>query len=162
MGEGQMVARALAEELAVAYAEDTGPNSLRYVSWADLQHWEISPDGLHQVCLWNLEEISRALFPVVFNPPDRRDPMFIWNVRDGYDASRILLHHWLAEAAGQAAGDLVLGVPDRHWLVATGSADGEKLRGIRRRVQDRYHRAEFPISPLLYVMLDGRLTELPE
>lgn len=162
MGEGQMVARRLAEGLAVAYVEDTGPNAVRYITWADLQIWGLGKDGLHQVALWNLEQQSRPLFPVVMNPPGRQDPMFIWNVQDGYDASRILLHQWLAEAAGQVAGDLLLAVPERHWLVATGGANPQKRAALRRLTEDRYHRAVFPISPHVYVWQGDRLTVLAD
>lgn len=157
IGEGQMVARLLAEGLAVAYVEDTGPNQVRYVTWGDLQMWEMGPGGLHQVALWNLEHRSRALFPVVMDPPGRRDPMLIWNVQDGYDASRILLHRWLAEAAAQVRGELLLAVPDRHWLVATGGADPQKRAAVRRLTEQRYHGSVFPVSPLLYVWRGGKL-----
>ncbi|MFO7173658.1 MAG: DUF1444 family protein [Bacillota bacterium] len=162
LGQGQMVARLLAEGLAVAYVEDMGPNEIRYVTWGDLQLWGIGPDGLHQVALWNLQEQSRPLFPVVMNPPDRKDPMFIWMVGDGYDASRLLLHDWLAEVAAQVAGDLVLAVPERHWLVATGSANPTKLAAIRRLTREKHDASVFPISPHLYVWRGDRLEVLPE
>lgn len=161
-GEGQMVARQLAEGLAVVYVEDTGPNEVRYVTWADLQMWEMGMDGLHQVALWNLQERSRPLFPVVMNPPGKKDPMLIWNVQDGYDASRLLLHHWLAEAAAMVAGDLLLAVPERHWLVATGSSSAQKRAALRDLTEQRYHAAVFPISPLLYVWRGGRLAVLQD
>lgn len=151
MGEGHMVARQLAEDLAVVYVEDTGPNEIRYITWADLQHWGTGLNGLHQIALWNLEQKSQGVFPVRFNPPDRADPMFIWNVQDGYDAARLLLHHWLAEAAAQVNGDVLVAVPERHWLAVTGDSDPRKRAAIRRLAEDRYHKATFPVSPHLYV-----------
>lgn len=157
MGEGQMVARLLAEGLAVVYVEDTGPNEIRYVTWGDLQMWEVSMHGLHQVALWNLQEKSRHLFPIVMDPPDRRDPMFIWNVQDGYDAARLLLHDWLAEAARAVDGDLILAVPDRHWLVATGHRNPQKREAVRRLTEQRYHTSVFPVSPHLYIWRGDRL-----
>lgn len=160
MGEGRMVARHLAEELAVAYVEDTGPNEIRYITWSDLQAWGLGVAGLHQIALWNLEQKSRPLFPVVMDPPGRRDPMFIWNVQDGYDAARILLHHWIAEVAGLVRGNLLLAVPERHWLVATGDATADKREALRRLTDERFHRATFSVSPLLYVWKDGSLEVL--
>ncbi len=151
MGEGQVVARQLAEGLAVVYVEDTGPNEIRYVTWGDLQSWDLSPTGVHQVALWNLEARSKALTPTVIDPPGRHDPMLVWNVQDGYDASRLLLHRWVAEAAEQVRGDLILAVPDRHWLVATGDTDPQKRAAIRRLTDQRYHSSVFPVSPLVYI-----------
>lgn len=161
LGEGHMVARLLAEGLAVVYVEDTGPNEVRYITWADLQAWGLSPDGLHQVALWNLQSLSEPLFPVQMSPPEKRDPMFIWMVGDGYDASRLLLHDWLAEAAAQVAGNLVLAVPERHWLVATGDGNAEKLAAVRRLTRQRHDSSVFPISPHLYIWRGDRLEVLP-
>ncbi|BDG62449.1 DUF1444 family protein [Caldinitratiruptor microaerophilus] len=157
LGEGHMVARLLAEDLAVVYVEDVGPNEIRYVTWEELQAWGIGPDGLHQIALWNLDEKSRPLFPIVMNPPGKRDPMFIWNVQDGYDAARILLHRWLAEAASQVDGRLLLAVPDRHWLAATGDRDPQKRAAFHRLTRERFQTTIFPVSPHVYVWTGHRL-----
>lgn len=160
LGEGQMVARLLATDLAVVYVEDTGPNQVRYITWSDLQHWGIGEAGLHQIALWNLERISEPVFPIVMNPPDRRDPMYVWSVQDGYDAARLLLHRWLAEVAPELDGQPLIAVPDRHWLAVTGAGDARKRAAVARLTRERYQRAAFPVSPLVYLWQGDRLEPL--
>lgn len=157
LGGGQMVARLLAEDLAVVYVEDLGPNEIRYITWGELEAWGIGPGGLHQIALWNLEAKTRPLFPIVLNPPDRNDPMLIWNVEDGYDAARLLLHRWLAEAASRVDGRLLLAVPDRHWLAATGDRNPQKREAFHQLARERYQRSVFPVSPRVYVWTGDRL-----
>lgn len=157
MGEGQLVARLLAEGLAVAYVEDLGPNEIRYITWSDLQHWGIGEGGLHQIALWNLEEKSAPVFPVVLNPPKRQDPMYVWCVQDGYDAPRLLLHRWLAKVRPELDGDPLFAVPDRHWLAVTGDRHRSKRESMRSLTEQRYHRSPFPVSPYLYVWRGDRL-----
>jgi uncharacterized protein YtpQ (UPF0354 family) len=149
-GQGTMVSGAIAEGLHVIYGVEEPGDKIRYVSYQDLRDWGVSHTTVHVTAVRNLERLTEGQRVTKLDRPEGGRPMFIWNLMDGYDAARILLPKWLHAFAEAVPGNLVIGVPHRHWLVAIGDADPELVAVVRRRVQVEHREAGFPVSPYLY------------
>ncbi|HYF91668.1 MAG TPA: DUF1444 family protein [Symbiobacteriaceae bacterium] len=149
-GQGQMVHGAIVEGLHVIYGIEEPNDKVRYVTYQDLRDWGVSHTAVHVQAVRNLEHRTEGQRVTRLGPPDGSNPMFIWNLKDGFDAARILLVRWLDDFAGAVQGQLLLGVPHRNWLVAIGDADPKLVDVVRRRVAGEHHSADFPVSPFLY------------
>lgn len=156
-GGGQMVAVELAEGLFVVYVQDMDRHRVRYVTFQDLREWGVSQTVLHITCVKNLEKLSASSRFTKLDQPDKPNPMFVWNQQDGYDAARLLLHPHMRQFAGEVSGPLIFAVPDRHWLVAVGGDDPQLVDFVARKARERYEGAHFPVSPYLYVWVDGAI-----
>jgi len=61
--------------------------------------------------------------------------LFIFNSGDGYDASRLLLAELLASWARDLPGHLVVGIPNRDFLIGFSDADPEILERVAQQIQ---------------------------
>lgn len=156
-GAGQMVAGELIEGLFTVYVHDLDRYRVRYVTYEDLRDWGVSHTVLHLTCIQNLQKLTAPLRFTKLDNPKRSNPMFIWNQNDGYDAARLLLPKYLDEFAAGVSGNLIIGVPDRHWLVAAGDDDPRLIEFVASKVKERHGDAAFPVSPDLYMWADGSL-----
>ncbi|HEY8346426.1 MAG TPA: DUF1444 family protein [Symbiobacteriaceae bacterium] len=156
-GQGQMVNGTIAEGLRVIYGIEEPNDKIRYVTYQDLRDWGVSHTVVHFTAVRNLRERTRGQRFIKLDTVQGGRPMFIWNLKDGFDAARILLTEWLEEFAEAVPGRLVLGVPHRNWLVAIGDGDPDLVKVVRRRVMEEHRVADFPVSPYLYLWNGGKL-----
>ncbi|MFZ5818153.1 MAG: DUF1444 family protein [Bacillota bacterium] len=160
-GQGQMLSGQIAEGLFVIYGIEEPNEKVRYVSVQDLRDWGVSHSTVHVTAVKNLDRLTRGKRVSKLDSPDGDRPMFIWNLKDGYDAARILLPKWLDDFAEVVPGNLVIGVPHRHWLVALGDGDEQLLELVQKRVQLEHKEAGFPVSPFLYTWDGVSLSRYP-
>jgi uncharacterized protein YtpQ (UPF0354 family) len=154
-GEGQMVNGPIAEGLITIYAIEEPNDKVRYVTYQDLRDWGVSHSVVHVTAVRNLERLTKGKRITLLDRPEGGRPMYIWNLKDGYDAARILLPEWLEQFREAVPGNLVMAVPHRHWFVALGDEDPELVRMVQRRVFQEHREADFPVSPYLYTW-DGQ------
>jgi uncharacterized protein YtpQ (UPF0354 family) len=152
-GGGQMVAALLAEGLCAVYVEDLDRYRVRYITNDDLKHWGVSQTALHSTSVRNLEEATRTLQFARLDNPERPNPMFVWNRQD----ARLLLYSYMKDFSATVSGQMLVAVPDRHWLVAIGDRDAALVDRVQRLVRQRHRQEEFPVSPHLYRWEEGKL-----
>jgi uncharacterized protein YtpQ (UPF0354 family) len=120
--------------------------------------WGVGPDDVHAAAMANLAVWSAgAPWVDEVNGPRR----VVWSDSgDGTDAARILLPEVRAQLAAALGGigRVLIGVPERDLLIATGLAgDDEFAAMLAAYISDRSHSADHPIDPGLFELVDGEL-----
>lgn len=144
----------LAGDLAVAFVVDE-PDRYCYITAAVAQRWGVGPAQLLGAALANLRRISLGAVWKQIGRGARA--FFLCETFDGYDAARVLLGRELAQLAARVAGNPIVGIPHRDFLVVAGDRDLRLVAELQAMVGEDFARAPFPISPRLYAWQDGRL-----
>lgn len=141
--------------LPVAFVVDevTGYN---YLHQPDLERWGVTEELLFQTALENLRRLSRQAGRFHMIGRDER-LMLLWETWDGYDASRILLQPELNEMAALVAGNPMIAIPHRDYMVMFGDASPAFVTEMSERVQEDFEDASYPITPRLFTLVDGTL-----
>lgn len=83
--------------------------------------------------------------------------MLVWETFDGYDASRVLLTRGLIEAASLLAGNPIIGLPHRDYLVMFGDADPEFVLQMQERIREEFEAHPYPITARFLTLVGGNL-----
>jgi uncharacterized protein YtpQ (UPF0354 family) len=144
-------------DLMIAYVIDE-ERSVAYINEDHLERWNISVQDLHERALENLRRRTDAgvRYTTVGEGEQR---LFIFNSGDGYDATRLLLAEVLASWARELPGNLVVGIPNRDFLIAFSDANPEILRGVAHQVQADAAQREYGLTEQLFTLADGVLKE---
>lgn len=177
---GLDLARADAEQLLAAARQssaqpivDDGPCGLRVVyalpaSGFDVivngEHvlsWGVGPDAIREAALRNLATWSGTTGWTAESSEGRR--LIASDSGGGWDASRILLpevRDYLVAELGPAR--ILVGLPDRHLLLAGGMAAGDTEFAVlfHQFVTDQFAGSDEPIDGRIFELADGRLAEL--
>lgn len=144
-------------DLIVTYVIDE-ERSVAFISEAHLERWGISVQDLHEQALENLRR--RTLEQVDYAATGAGEQrLFIFNSADGYDASRLLLADVLAAWARELPGRLVVGIPNRDFLIAFSDANPDILSGIARQVQADSAQREYGLTDQLFTLAEGSVRE---
>lgn len=120
-------------DLIIAYVIDE-ERSVAYINEDHLERWGVSVQDLHTCALENLRRRTEAQVKyTTVGAGEQR--LFIYNSGDGYDAARLLLADVLAGWARALPGNLVIGIPNRDFLIAFSDANPEILRAVAAQVQ---------------------------
>jgi uncharacterized protein YtpQ (UPF0354 family) len=144
-------------DLMIAYVIDE-ERSFAYINEDHLERWKISIVDLHQQAIDNLRRRTdeRATYTAVGAGEQR---LFIFNSGDGYDATRLLLSDVLADWAREVPGRLVIGIPNRDFLIAFSDANSEVLRGVAAQVQSDAAQREYGLTEQLFTLANGVVKE---
>lgn len=132
--------------------------SVAFINEDHLEHWSVSVQDLHARALENLRRRThdRVDYAAAGTGEQR---IFIFNSRDGYDAARLLLTEILADWAREMPGNIVIGIPNRDFLVAFSDANPEILRGLAQQVQADAASREYGLTDQLFTLAGGVLQE---
>jgi len=144
-------------DLMIAYVIDE-ERSFAYINEDHLELWNISVHDLHEQALENLRRRTdeQVKYTTVGEGEQR---LFIFNSGDGYDATRLLLADVLAAWAREVPGHLVIGIPNRDFLIAFSDANSEILRGVAAQVQSDSAQREYGLTEQLFTLADGVVKE---
>jgi len=148
--------RPFAAGLQIAYVVDD-PNALRYINGADLGRWRVTPGELDAIACDNL--VARSPLSNLIAVGEGASRLFIFNSGDGYDATRILLSDRLREFARQVAGRLVVGIPNRDFLIAFGDTDRQLLERVRWQVKRDNHSVDSRLTDRLLTLAGESIEE---
>lgn len=116
-------------------------HSMAYVNEDHLARWGTEIEELHELALANLAAKTGPDTYKVHRSGART--LCICQTLDGYDATRILLPDLMAEWAGRVPGRLLLGIPNRDFLIGFSDRDRDIVRQItaqvRRDARERDH-----------------------
>jgi len=143
-------------DLMIAYVIDE-ERSVAYINEEHLDRWSVSAHDLHEQSLVNLRRRTEQVKYTTVGTGEQQ--LFIFNSGDGYDASRLLLSEVLAEWARALPGNLVIGIPNRDFLIAFSDANPEILRAVAMQVQADAARREYGLTDQLFTLIKGAVKE---
>jgi uncharacterized protein YtpQ (UPF0354 family) len=152
-----LVYREFLADLIIAYTIDE-ERSVAYINEDHLERWSISAQDIHEQAITNLRR--RTLDQVDYmTTGEGEQRLFIFNSNDGYDATRLLLSDVLAGWARELPGNLVVGIPNRDFLIAFSDANLDILRAITHQVQADAAQREHGLTDQLFTLADGVVKE---
>lgn len=141
-------------DLMVAYVVDEG-QSVAFVNEDHLRHWNVAEPVLYQRAVQNLR--ARPWQPHPGQLGSGKAGILIFNGRDGYDATRVLLPELLTAFAAQVPGNLVIGVPNRDFLIAFSDAEPSVFNRVRQQIEIDARTQAHPLSTQLLTLRDGQI-----
>ncbi len=114
-------------------------------------------DAIHEYALENLRKRTSSKVYQMHGWGDKT--LISCEARDGYAATRILLPDLMAIWAGRIPGRMLLGIPNRDFLIAFSDRDPAHVAAIARQVRRDVKQRDHPLSAELLVWQDGRIRE---
>jgi uncharacterized protein YtpQ (UPF0354 family) len=146
--------RPLVGQLMLTYVIDE-ERSVTYISEDHLRAWGVDEPALHNRAIYNLRVKPWRPHPgLIGSGPGA---LLIFNGRDGYDATRAILPELFQSFAAAIPGSLVIGVPNRDFLIAFSDADPGVFAQIRAQIEVDAETQDHPISAQLLTYRDGKL-----
>jgi hypothetical protein len=146
--------------LVVTYVFDF-PHHRAYVNEETLAQIMASPettfDMVHAHALENLRQRTTSRDYHTHGLDDRT--MIVCETHDGYAATRVLLPDLMAEWARRIPGRMLIGIPNRDFLIAFSDRDPAHVAAIARQVRRDAAQREHPLCPDLLVWRDGQARE---
>jgi uncharacterized protein DUF1444 len=146
--------------LAVVYALHAGGFDV-IVNGDHLASWGVQTSAVQEAALRNLATWSASAAWTDEVSGERR--LISSDTGDGWDAARILLPEVIAKLSTElaGAGRILIGVPERHLLVASAlrAGDEEFARLFADFIVEASGGADEPIDRRLFELVDGRLVE---
>lgn len=152
-----LVYRPFLADLMICYVIDE-PTSVAYINEQHLERWEIGEHELHAHALDNLRQRTEAQgnFTIAGEGAQR---LIVANTQDGFDATRLLLVPLLDSWRTQFPGTMVIGVPNRDFLIAFSDQDRTILNNVARQVQLDASEREHGLTDQLFMLADGQIRE---
>lgn len=144
-------------DLVITYVIDE-PQSVAYINEQHLERWGVSEREIHNVALHNLRRRTNERVPYLMIG-EREQQLFIFNSNDGYDATRLLLTDILAEWSRRISGQLVIGIPNRDFLIALGDANPDILRSVAAQIQIDSVQRDHGLTDCLFTLVGGQIRE---
>lgn len=152
-----LVYRDFLADLIITYVVDEA-RSVTFLNEGHLAKWDISAQDLHEHALQNLQQRTAAGAGYT-TAGSGNQKLFIFNTNDGYDATRLLLTDVLADWAAQTRGNLVIGIPNRDFLVAFSDADTDIVQAVAQQVQADAAQREYGLTDQLFTFANGQVRE---
>lgn len=152
-----LVYRPFLADLIVAYVIDEA-ESVAYINENHLETWQIDEQSLHDQALANLRR--RTFDATAYTTAgEGAQRLFIFNSQDGYDATRLLLPELLEQWRAQLPGKLVIGIPNRDFLIAFSDADRTILTNVARQIQFDSAQRAYGLTDQLFTLINGEVRE---
>lgn len=151
-----LVYREFLADLIIVYVIDE-ERSVSFINEEHLEHWDITEQDLHAKALDNLRLRTIDVAYTSVGEGDQR--LFIFNSGDGYDASRLLLTDMLTEWANTLPGNIVIGIPNRDFLIAFSNSNADVLQAIAHQVQVDSVQQAYGLTDQLFTLVKGTVSE---
>jgi uncharacterized protein YtpQ (UPF0354 family) len=83
----------------------------------------------------------------------------IFNVNDGLDAARLLLPELIRSAARDIPGNLVIGIPNRDFMVVFSDDDPDRVSAVALQVTQDMRQHAHGLTTNLFTITDGEVRE---
>ncbi|HEY3232805.1 MAG TPA: DUF1444 family protein [Roseiflexaceae bacterium] len=144
-------------DLIVAYVIDE-QRSVAFINEDHLERWGVGVQEIHERAIENLRR--RTLEHVDYmTAGEGEQRLYIFNSSDGYDATRLLLSDVLAAWAHTLPGHLVIGIPNRDFLIGFSDANPDILERIAQQVQSDAAGREYGLTDQLFTLEGGEVRE---
>jgi hypothetical protein len=118
---------------------------------------ETTFDMIHEYALHNLR--LRTTSDVYHTHGLRDKTMVVCDTHDGYAATRILLPDLMTKWAERIPGRMLIGIPNRDFLIAFSDHDPAHVAAIAGQVRRDAAQRDHPLCPDLLLWKDGRVRE---
>ncbi|NJN16015.1 MAG: DUF1444 family protein [Oscillochloris sp.] len=154
-GLPMVVYRPFLADLIITYVIDE-PTSVSYINEDHLERWQISEVDLREQAITNLKlrTDERGNYTVAGEGAQR---LVVFNTQDGFDATRLLVTSMLAELQVQFPGTMVIGVPNRDFLVAFSDADETIASSVAAQIQRDAAEREHGLTDQLFQLIQGEV-----
>jgi len=144
-------------DLIVAYVIDE-QRSVAFINEDHLERWGVGVQEVHERAIENLRR--RTLEHVDYmTAGEGEQRLYIFNSSDGYDATRLLLSDVLVTWARTLPGHLVIGIPNRDFLIGFSDANPDILERIAQQVQSDAAGREYGLTDQLFTLEAGEVRE---
>ncbi len=126
----RLVVRPLVRDLGIALVVDE-PGGMTYVELGALANWQVDIVSVYDTAMANLEEQARHA--PVSEIGEGVGRLLVERTPDGYAATRAILPSRLEDWAQRVEGELVLGLPDRNFMIGL-SREHPSLKEIAAQV----------------------------
>jgi uncharacterized protein YtpQ (UPF0354 family) len=152
-----LIYRPFLADLMICYVIDE-PHSVVYINEQHLERWQLGEHELHEQALANLRDrtAARGTFTIAGEGAQR---LIVANTQDGFDATRLLLVTLLEAWRLQFPGTMVIGIPNRDFLIAFSDVDRTILSNVARQVQFDTAEREHGLTDQLFTLEDGQIRE---
>lgn len=143
--------------LIITYVIDE-PRSVAYINEPQLERWGISAIDLHEHAIENLRRRTATQVQALNTGEDDRR-LYIFNSGDGYDATRLLLNDVLGRWQTTLPGNMVIGVPNRDFLIAFSDSNQEIFTAVAHQIQADAARLDHGLTDQLFTLEQGAIRE---
>jgi uncharacterized protein YtpQ (UPF0354 family) len=152
-----IVYRPFLGDLMIAYVISEG-SRVAYINEQHLDRWQVSAHDLHEQAIANLRQRTddRGSYTVTGAGAQR---LVIFNTQDGFDATRLLLPAMLAELRGQFPGHMVIGVPNRDFMILFSDADQTILANVASQIEADATQQANGLTDRLFTLEGGEVRE---
>jgi uncharacterized protein YtpQ (UPF0354 family) len=143
-------------DLIITYVIDE-QGSVSYINEQHMKNWNIDMTALHTVALDNLR--SRTAQTPYTTVGEGVQRLFIYNSQDGYDATRLLLPEVLEPWRVTLPGHMVIGIPNRDFLVAFSDNNQHTLTNLAHQIQLDKEQHAAGLTDQLFILSEGTIQE---
>jgi len=137
-------------ELEMMIAVDTG-RTLRFISNEDVARWEgVTEDDVFFFARENLMALAGELQVQALQGPDGEPKAVIIATHDSHDAARLTLPNLYERLSEVLGTELLVGVPNRDFLIVLSAEDPELVRNIAAQVKKDAETQPYAISAKLF------------
>jgi uncharacterized protein YtpQ (UPF0354 family) len=152
-----LVYRPFLGDLMITYVISEG-SRLAYINEQHLERWQASTHDLHEQAIANLRQRTddRGSYTATGEGARR---IIIFNTQDGFDATRLLLPDMLTELRGQFPGRMVIGVPNRDFMILFSDADETILANVASQIEADAAQQANGLTDRLFTLEGGGVRE---
>jgi uncharacterized protein YtpQ (UPF0354 family) len=151
----QLVYRPFMADLIICYVIDE-PESVAFVNEEHMKTWGVLETTLYTRAVDNLR--IKTLKPGTAQVyGEGAEMLFIYAALDGYDAARILLSEIMTEWDAIVPGRLVIGIPNRDFLVGFSDANPAVLQRMALQIAQDATQRDYGLTDQLWTIVEGRL-----
>jgi uncharacterized protein YtpQ (UPF0354 family) len=155
-GADPIVYRLFLADIMVTYAIRDN-NRLSFLTEAQLERWGVSEYTVHEQAVANLRVMSSNVSYHVAGEGDSQ--IVIFNHEDGLDAVRLLLPDLIADAARNMPGNLVIGIPNRDFMVVINDEDADRITAVSLQIQRDMRQHAHGLTQQLFTIANGEVRE---
>lgn len=143
-------------DIIITYAIHDGKR-LSYLTETQLERWGVSELDVHAQAIKNLSQRSVDVPYHVAGTGSQQ--IIIFNHNDGLDAARILLPDMLAHAAKSIPGEIIIGIPNRDFMLLFSDDDPDRVSAVALQITRDVRQHAHGISDKLFTLVDGEIRE---
>ena len=155
-----LASRSFAGRMVVTYVFDM-PQVRAYINEALLARMTSGPemtfDLLHDLALENLRRRTSSRDYQAYGVAEKT--LIVCETGDGFAATRVLLSDLMSTWSERIPGRMLIGIPNRDFLIAFSDRDPDQVAAIARQVRIDAHKREGPLSAELFVWKNGRIRQ---
>ena len=155
-GAEPIIYRVFLADLIITYAINDGKR-LSYLTETQLARWNVSEHTVHAQAITNLHDRSQHV--PYHKAGNGSQQVVVFNVNDGLDATRILLPDIIQAASNDIPGDIVIGIPNRDFLVIISDDDPDRVAAVALQITRDMRQHAHGLSDRLFTISHNEVRE---